>query len=231
MRLPGFGKVDGQLNRFDRAAWLTPIFDLAFSGLTPPANAYAPEVTWGPWVEGAPWLRYRKPEVQNDHLVIPPPPRQPDATPSPEFAEGPPILGAPWFRIPILEGQRWTPGTGTIIPGDQRPKWQNPRVTRILGKTLTGGQTPDQRRQRRHSEEVQVILNSLLDQGYVRLADQNPLRFVVVSGGLQGAGPPTSDTDKSQGAIVGCTYVDTTAGRVYFCVSADLNSAIWRGPV
>lgn len=224
------GKVDGRIDRFDRAVWLTPIFDLGFAGPTPPPNAYAPEVTWGPWLQGAPWLRYRHPEVQNDKLVVLPPPRLPDATPAPEVHGGPPILGAPWFRIPFQEGLRGSPGAGTILPGQQRPRWQNPRVTRVLGKLAGAPQTPDQKRQRRHSEQVQTILNSLLDQGYIRFVSENPLRFVVMPGCLTGATPPTPDTDKSQGATVGCAYVDTAAKKIYFCVDNTLNNARWNGP-
>lgn len=35
MRL--FGKVDGQINRFDRAEWMTPPFDGVFAGRKPGA--------------------------------------------------------------------------------------------------------------------------------------------------------------------------------------------------
>lgn len=225
-----FGKVDGRINRHDRAAWLTPIFDLDV-GPRPPVPPPA-EFFYGPAVPGAPW----RPKEEEPKLVVAPPPPPPDTTPPPEVAAGPPIPEAPWFRVPFLP-LPGGPGPGTIVPGQQRVRWQNPRVNRVMGKAgqaggLSGGaaQSPDERRLRRHSEVVQEIMNSLLDQGYIRFVGQNPLRFQIINGALTGAGPPTSDTDKSEGAIVGCVYVDTAARRFYVCVDNTLSAAVWRGP-
>jgi hypothetical protein len=220
-----FALPDGQIDQRERAAWLTPIFDLYLGPvLTTPTGAYAPEVSWGPFL-GAPWHARRRPEAEGGRLVLAPPAPPPSTTPAPEIAAGPPMRGAPWLgRLPLEEGLRGSPGTGLLLPGSAHPSLAQPRVSRVVRKD-----EPD-RRLGRHSEQVQSILNSLLDRGYLRLTSQNPLRYEILGGSLTGEGPPTSDTDAAAGAVLGCCYVDTRAGVVYFCVDATIAAARWRGP-
>lgn len=217
MRL--FNLPDGSIDKQDFAQWVL-FFDIG--GASTAHREPVREVYWGPGRLG-PWHAARVPLAEAALLQQAPGPAPAVALPGPEVGF-PPMPGTPWFRATIQEGLRFSPGTGVPAPPPATLPLLRPRVSRVLGR-LKG-----ERRLGRHTEEVQTILNSLLDQGHIQMTAPNPLTYKIISGALTGTGPPTANTDASVGAVVGCSYVNTTASTVYFCVSASIGAAVWKGP-
>lgn len=81
------------------APWFKALLDPlpVIQAAAPPHQdfTYAPEITFGPLVPGAPWL-FRKPPDATSITQVMPPQRGPDQAIMPEVREGPPMRGAPW---------------------------------------------------------------------------------------------------------------------------------------
>ncbi len=129
-----------------------------------------------------------------------------------DFLYGPPVPGAPW----LAEKNPWSGQFPSLGP-KSRPTKQMPFVDRA---------PQGERRLDRFTEQVSVLLNSLIGQGYLQQKQANV--YMTLAGALVGQGPPTANTDTTIGAVVGCTYIDLNTLTPYICVRNLLGQALWR---
>lgn len=184
----------------------------------------------GPPLLGVPWLPFIPPIPSGNVLINPPPPPTPPtgqtAYQPVYFAPGLPLPGVPWTGLfGALPPQNPPPGPKPPPPPVPSAAIQTPLLARVPDLETVHGQN----RLRRHTEILSDLVNSLQTQGLLR--QTGPASFTIQGQALTGAGPPTANTDSTMGAIVGSVYVDTTAQRVWICVSNAVGAALWRGPI
>jgi hypothetical protein len=80
-------------------------------------------------------------------------------------------------------------------------------------------------RSRQHMDAVQMILNSLAGQGYVRLSGLQT--FTITGGCLQVARPPTVHDDISVNIQPGMIWQNTLTNGFYICRSNAVGAAVW----
>lgn len=86
----------------------------------------------------------------------------------------------------------------------------------------------DTNRVARFSELLSILYNSLFGQGF--LVETGPSSFAMISGGIVETRPPAATDDVTVGVNPGNCWIDTTAGKVWFCIANTLNAAVWNGP-
>lgn len=190
----------------------------------PPHELYAPEMTLGPPMRGAPWLWRVQPREGSGLYGAPAPPGPAPEAYAPEVHAGPPLRGAPWLaRLPVPEGggllgRVILPGNpgGPSVPASSKPFL--PRVQ----------QRDDPRRMARFTEKLSSLVNSLIAQGL--LVQTGPDDWELRPGGFAESRAPTATDDVTTGATPGCSWVDTSAGKMYFCRSNTRGAAVWLGP-
>lgn len=189
----------------------------------PAPLAYAPEIRIGPPMI-APWRQLvpiQEPTTYGARAPF-------EASPpyyAPELYSGPPLRGAPWLaRLPIQEsssllGRVILPGNrgGATVPATGKPFL--PRVQ----------ERDNFRRLGRFTEKLSMMVNSLIGQGILVQTGQDD--WQLRSGGFAMARPPTADDDVTIGASPGCSWVDTAAGKMWFCQTNTRGAAVWLGPL
>lgn len=180
---------------------------------------YAPEIYAGPPLRGAPWVR-RLPVTPTSVQGPPMSPPLPQIYAA-EIRLGPAMRGAPWVVIPETPPPTFSP---PVIPVPPSP------IPKLPGnfRAFVPRAPHNDRRLARHTEIVADILNSGVGQGVILQISPNGYRFV--NGGFFADAPPTAASDLTIGAVPGCSWVDSTAGKIWFCINNSPGSAIWRGP-
>jgi len=105
------------------------------------------------------------------------------------------------------------------VGGPGRNTLQVPRVA------VRGGEF-DGQRLRRHTEVVEIILNSLLRKGRLsQLEDADD--FEIVAPGFSATRNPTTSDDITRGATPGISWVNRSAQTVWYCMDATAGAAVW----
>ena len=135
----------------------------------------------------------------------------------PDNLIGPPVPEAPWGRHGFVQpwGGRSSAG---VLPG----------VTTLTGKPYVAPVMSADQTTTRFTEKISALVNSLLAKGHLALVGVSD--FSIHTGSFEAARPPAATDDSSTGVVRGSAWVDTAAGRVYFCVTSTVGAAIWRGP-
>jgi len=183
------------------------------------------EIFAGPPMRGAPWLARLLPtesgllSIQGIAPVV-----TKGAAPIFEIFAGPPMRGAPWMaRLPIemlgLGSVRFPPAPPPI-PGPGRGKAQ-PFLPRLPDAS-------DERRLGRIMEKLSSFFNSLVSQAIIQQI--GPSAWTLRPGGFTVNRPPGKNDDLTAGVNVGSVWVDTSAGKVWFCINNTVGAAVWTGP-
>lgn len=126
----------------------------------------------------------------------------------------PPIPGAPW----TLVGGGDSANIGPRLDDASSRSAALPFLERVP-------ENSDERRLARHADKLSQFVNSCLARGQIVLTDQG--EYEIRGGALIRDRAPTSTDDVSVGAFQGCSWMDTSAEAIYFCLDASLNNASW----
>ncbi len=143
---------------------------------------------------------------------------------------GPPLPGAPWAAPPAEQ----TPSGAPLGASDRRRPVTTFHFGRVPLPPSSGIERGAARRLERLTEQLSVVLNSLVDQGYLVGLDAVetatgalPLRYAARAVPMTGTAPPTTDTDLQENAVPGALYYDSVADRVWFCADDAPAAAHW----
>lgn len=170
--------------------------------------------------------------------VVPMPPSNPAAAPAQQSLPPPAHLTFGPTRLLGLTGPPVTnlPAGPPFAPTPSGPPLSLarpflPRVPTMRPKTGEDG-TPggpsraDERRLARHTELSSSFFNSATGKGQIQQI--GPTDWKIISGGFEAPRPPGVNDDSTIGATPGATWVDTTAGVAYVCISNAVGSAVWQ---
>lgn len=121
--------------------------------------------------------------------------------------------------------------TGTIAPEDisvyeppdfGEPKKQPPRVTRVTARNgvINHAQLS------RHSETVEIILNSLLRKGRISQLLQED-DFDLIAGGFAAERDPNADDDVTKGARSGLTWYNRATQKLFINHTSAAGASVW----
>lgn len=169
--------------------------------------------------------------------ALPAPPNNPPAPPARQVLPPPVKLRFGPTRLLGLTGPPVTvlpagPAVAPTPPGPvtSRARPFLPRVPTMRPKTgeddTPGVSRSDERRLARHTELSSSFFNSATGKGQIQ--QTGPTDWKIIGGGFEAARPPGADDDTSIGATPGCTWVDTTGGQAYVCISNATGSAVWQ---
>lgn len=84
----------------------------------------------------------------------------------------------------------------------------------------------DPDRMRRHTEAVELVLNSLLRRGRISRVGSAD-EFELIAPGFAANRDPGPDDDEAAGAVAGVTWVNKSSQKLFFCVDATEGAAVW----
>lgn len=85
------------------------------------------------------------------------------------------------------------------------------------------------KRTRDHVDKLTSLTNSLIRKGQLHFLGAGNWEIVAPQAHAAARAPNAND-DISGGFQKGQSWIDTVAGRVYFCVNNALGAAVWNGP-
>lgn len=131
--------------------------------------------------------------------------------------------------VPPTDFSRYSGVTFPATPGVLEPpelglpKQFPPRVARVVARNgvINMAQLS------RHTETVEIILNSLLRKGQLNQLETED-DFQIVAGGFAANRDPGVSDDVTQGAVNGISWTNKVTRKVFYCIDNTEGAADWE---
>lgn len=223
--------------RLSNGTKLTILFprvtDVGADAAATQTDAYFRPYAHGPRTDG-PFDRQRLPHYLNFPVL------QANPEPDPAVQIYPPFypaisLTSPVVRYPFAPRPTNFSGNPAYVtppPPPDVPPPPPPPESGILGParnqvpSIPRAPAAEDPRVRPHIDKVATLLNDLLRLGYIQQTGRD--EYAIIGGGFALPRAPTVTDDRTVGAVVGATFVNTTNDDVYVCVRNSVGSAVWK---